>query len=83
MKRYLLTAISILFGAVFLFVPVSVMVYATLEIEKLRATWKHPFAVVAAVAGGTLLFVTTTYLATHLVVRLFRTPESPRDQVIS
>jgi cytochrome c biogenesis protein CcdA len=80
MKRFFLTTVSILFGVALFFVPISIMLYSALEIEKLPQRWLHPPAVVLAVLAGVLLFVATTYISTHLVVRLFRSPQRQNDE---
>lgn len=75
MKKAFMTAVSILFGMALFAVPLSAMFFAVLEIDKLRGTWWHAPAVVAAVVLSTILLVGTTHVSTHLVVRLFRQPE--------
>jgi cytochrome c biogenesis protein CcdA len=80
MKKLFRTAVSILFGVALFFVPISIMLYSALEIEKLSQRWLHPPAVVLAVLAGVLLFVTTTYISTHLVVRLFRSPQRQSNE---
>jgi putative effector of murein hydrolase LrgA (UPF0299 family) len=75
MKKVFMTTISILFGMALFAVPLSAMLFAVLEIDKLRGTWWHAPAAVAAIIVSTLLLVGTTHVSTHLVVRLFRKDE--------
>jgi putative effector of murein hydrolase LrgA (UPF0299 family) len=82
MKKALATALSILLGAALFFVPISVMLYAALEMEKLRETWLRGPAIVLALVAGVLLFVATTFVSTHLVVRLFRQPNGQQNQQV-
>ena len=72
MKKILVTTMFILLGMALFAVPVTIMIYSALEMEKLRGRWMHGPAVVVAVLVNVLILVVTTYVSTHLVVRLFK-----------
>lgn len=77
MVRLLLTLLSILLGAVLMLAPLGLLLFAVLEVEKLSSSLWRPFAVLGLLFLGVFLLVGSTYVSTHLVVRLLRS-EGPR-----
>jgi hypothetical protein len=78
MKRMILTFLSILLGAFIMLAPLFVMLYAVLSVESIESIVWRPLAILGLLLLGVVLFIGTTYISTHLVVRFFRhKPSSP------
>jgi hypothetical protein len=77
MMRLLLTLLSILLGAALMLVPLGLLLFAVLEVEKLSSSPWRPFAVLGLLFLGVFLLVGSTYVSTRLVVRILRS-EEPR-----
>jgi hypothetical protein len=77
MKRHTLTVLSILFGAFFMLAPLGVMQLTVLRAEAIDSLPLRSLAVLVLLVLGVFLFLGTTYIATHLVVRFFRRDSGP------
>jgi len=77
MRRFLVASFSFLAGVAMLLVSVFVLVWVAVRIELIEQPFLHAAAVLGAVLLGIPLLVGITYLATHLVVRLYRQDTPP------
>jgi len=76
MKRLVATTIVILTGSGLLLVPVWLLHFAVLRMERMENASLRPLAELGVLALGIIAFLAGTWASTHLAVRLFHNPDS-------